>query len=280
MEPNADTMNILIKAYAGIGDVHGATKVLVRVGSAVQTSEVNSVLDAILKNPTNDSWDVVDTMNREFFMSDRLVPDNETYEKFLLICAKYGRSVDALSWFEEFLSKGKKVTHPIFQAFRAAVNESTFLEHSPKHFYDPENLDATLVNYRQLMASTPAPVPAPEGSTGGYATALVGNMEEAYELLQSRIRNPKDSTELKMLVKKHVSLGDLVGARQAITLAASEMTYPDDETVLALMAGYASHGDFAMAENLFEDSRHHGTSSKGTVRTCVLSYIMSCPFIC
>jgi tetratricopeptide (TPR) repeat protein len=250
-------MNILMKVYASCGDIYGAMKVIARIGPAVRTSEVNSALAAIHKNPTLDHWDMVVSLHQEFFAPDKLVPDNETYEQFLLICAKYGRSEDALIWFEDFLANGKKVTNAIVRAFRAAVDETTYDQHAHRHFYDPENLDATLVNYRQLIASTPVSVNPP-------ATALVGNVAEAYELLQSRIKAPTDSTELKMSVRKHISLGDLAGARQTITLAASDLTYSDDETVLMLMQGYASHGDYLMAENLFEDSRHHGSSSKGS----------------
>jgi tetratricopeptide (TPR) repeat protein len=261
-------MNILMKAYASCGDIYGAMKVIARIGTAVRTSEVNSALAAILKNPKLDHWDMVVTLHREFFSPDRLVPDNETYEQFLLICAKYGRSDDALFWFEDFLSHGKKVTNAVTRAFRAAVDETTYNQHAHRHFYDPENLDTTLVNYRKLMASTPVPVTPP-------ATALVGNIAEAYELLQSRIKAPKDSAELKLSVRRHISLGDLVGARQTITLAASDLTYSDDETVLSLMHGYASHGDYLMAESLFEDSRHHGSSSKGSCVRAMVCHVMS-----
>lgn len=257
-EPNADSMNILIKAYASVGDIDQAMKVLDKCGSNVRTSEVNSALSAVVQNPSMDHWDKIVSLHAEYFMSEKLVADDETYEQFLLCCGKYGRSDDALFWFEDFLSTGRKVTNTLRRAFRAAVDESVYNEHPQRFFYDVVNLDATLLNYRQLLLATAA-----ESESKTHVPSFVGSTTELYELLQQRAITATNSAELKSIVERHVNLGDLVGARQTISMAATGSTYPDAETVLVLMAGYASHGDFVRAESLFEDARHHGATTKG-----------------
>lgn len=262
-------MNILVKAYASVGDVQGAIKVLTRIGSAVRTCEVNSALAAALKSPNMDHWDTVVKLHQEYFSSEKLNADNETYEQFILLCEKYKRPDDALVWFEDFVSQGNTVTDAITRAFGAAVDEATFNEHAKRNFYDKENLDDTLVNYRQLLALTPV-----SESATGFAPAFVGNTTEVYNLLQSRIRAPADSTELKILVEKHISLGDLQGARQVISIAAAEANYPNSATIFSLMQGYASHGDCMMAENLFEESRLHGTTNQSTCVRAIVHHVM------
>lgn len=262
-------MNILVKAYASVGDVEGAMKVLARIGSAVRTCEVNSALAAALKSPKMDHWDTIVKMLQEYFSSERLIADNETYETFILLCEKYKRPDDALVWFEDFVSQGNTVTDAITRAFGAAVDEATFKEHVKRNFYDQENLNDTLVNYRQLLASTPA-----SESAKGFAPAFVGNTTEVYNLLQSRIKAPTDSTELRILVEKHISLGDLQSARQVISIAAAEANYPDSATIFSLMQGYASHGDHVLAESLFEDSRLHGTTNQGTYVHDIAHHVM------
>ena len=154
LSPNLETISILIQAYASVGDVDGTIRTINgprKLKFTISTPMVNGVFEAINNCQGTDHWDKVVEFHKEHFMSDKLIPDSDTYVQLLLLCGKYGRQDDALYFFEEYKTTGKKVTTEVRQALRTAVGDDLYNQQTGKFNYHPQLLAATLNKYRAYL---------------------------------------------------------------------------------------------------------------------------------
>ena len=261
LTPNSESIVILIQAYASLGDVDGSIRTFNgprNLKFTISTPMVNGVLQAINNCLGTDHWDKIVELHKEHFMSDNLIPDSDTYVQLLLLCGKYGRPDDALFFFDEFKSTGKKVTTVVRQALRTAVGDDLYNQQTGKFNYDPKKLEATFNKYRAyLIVNSPIAVDTNIKSSEDslHKTRL------ALELSRSV---PQDLNDLNTIVRSRIDIGDIEGAMYTIFRSTQATLLPDEETILLLVAASASHGDHATAESLCQQLYDTFVKSRGT----------------
>jgi hypothetical protein len=260
LTPNVETIAILIRVYASVGDIDGAVKTINgprNLKFTITTPMVNGVLEAINNCQGTDHWDKVVELHKEHFMSDKLIPDSDSYVQLLLVCGKYGRPDDALFFFEEYKSTGKKVTNEIRQALRKAVGDDLYNQQPGKFNYDPLKLEATMSKYRAYMIrNTPSVV----DTRIKLSDDVLDKTRLALDLSSTV---PMELKDLNDTVRARIDIGDLDGAMYTIFRSSQSTLLPDKETILLLVGANASHGDHATAESICQQLFDTYVTSRG-----------------
>ena len=248
LEPDSETMNILMQSYASVGDINGAKGVIEKseqLDFRVTTALANNILSAVIECPELDHWNEVLLCHEKYFESDRLLPDEQTCILSLQACAKYGRPDEALLWFENFAKNGLKINTEIRRAFRSAVGQEVFYVHPMIFNYDSQNLMTLMDDYMlYLQSSKPIDKPFPKVIDG----------QRVRDLLQRIKGHPTDPETLNSCVTACIDIGDLDGAAKHMKAAGFKHMYPAPLTTYFLLAAYASHGYYEEAEALFAKS--------------------------
>lgn len=256
-EPNEESISILMKAYASVGDIPGTMRVLERndqMGYSITTNLVNNILSAIVECPELDHWDEFLLCRSKHFESGNLIPNEETCIKSLLVCAKYGRSDEAIFFFEDFAGSGLKMSTDVRRAFLSAVGREQYEQHPMLFNFDSQNLMEVMDNYVLYQQSlTPIEKPYPKIIDG----------QTVRDLLQNVKGHPVNTKTMNSYIMAFIDVGDLDGAAYCISKAMRSGTHPDAFTVYLLIGAHASHGNFRAAEDIFADSNNADVMVKG-----------------
>lgn len=255
--PDKVTLDILMQAYASVGDINGTKNVLeknVQLGFDITTALVNNILSAIVECPKLDHWNEVLQCHEKYFESGLLVPDEQTCIQSLLACAKYERPDEALLWFENFAKSGLKMSTDVRRAFRSAVGQVAYDQHPMIFSYDSQHLMTVMDNYMLYLQSV-KPIEKP------YQKVIDG--KRVRDLLQKIRGVAADSKILNSWVMACIDIGDLKCAVYNIKQASLVPVYPDAFTMYLLIGAHASHGDYRAAEEAFSVSNDAGVSVRG-----------------